>query len=85
MVNKVEKPHFSLQSLHCEQQPYGRLWFTLISIIVSPSLAPASAVAWRGSSGSHPVSLCTGATHHGELNGYGDAYSLLRAADYETL
>jgi len=59
--------------------------FSCISVIASPSPAPVPAVAWTKSSGSRPISLCTGEAHHGEPNGYGGAYSLSTAANYETL
>jgi len=59
--------------------------FSRISVTASPSPAPVPAVAWTKSSGSRPISLCTGEAHHGEPNGYGGAYSLSTAANYETL
>lgn len=76
----------------CMQHPYTVCWFcdikecfSPISVTASPSPAPAPAAAWTESSGSRPISLCTGEAHHGEPNGYGGAYSLLTAANYETL
>jgi len=60
-------------------------WFSLIPVTASPSPAPVPAVAWKESSGSRPISLCTDEAHHDEPSGYGGAYSLSTAANYETL